>query len=110
MRQMLQAPKDRGNSRNQFMDWPDEQIHTSGGKLENWSETKVNELLLNYMWGRQSAETLEFWPWMLKTFFSWFLNRVLTQMLPTMRQRWLHGYTYWSGYTSEICRPKTPKP
>ena len=85
----------RCNNRNQFMEWTDEQIHTPGGKLENWPESKVKEALSNYMKGRQNAKTLEFWPFTLKTFIPWFLNRVLTPMLPTMRQ---HAIT-WIGRT-----------
>ncbi|CAE7737794.1 unnamed protein product [Symbiodinium sp. KB8] len=85
----------RCNNRNQFMEWTDEQIRTPGGRLENWPESKVKEALSNYMKGRQNAKTLEFWPFTLKTFIPWFLNRVLTPMLPTMRQ---HAIT-WIGRT-----------
>ena len=77
------------------MEWTDEQIRTPGGRLENWPESKVKEALSNYMKGRQNAKTLEFWPFTLKTFIPWFLNRVLTPMLPTMRQ---HAIT-WIGRT-----------
>ena len=85
----------RCNNRNQFMEWTDEQIHTPGGKLEGWPEAKVKEALSNYMKGRQNAKTLEFWPFAFKTFAPWFLNPVLTPMLPTMRQ---HAIT-WIGRT-----------
>ncbi|CAE7432933.1 unnamed protein product [Symbiodinium sp. CCMP2456] len=65
----------RCNNRNQFVEWTDEQIHTPGGKLENWAASKVKEALANYMKGRQNAKTLEFWPLTLKTFIPWILNR-----------------------------------
>ena len=76
----------RSNNKNQFMEWTDEQIHTPGGKLENWPEGKVKEALHNYMKGRQNAKTLEFWPFTFKSFVPWFLDKVLLKMLPTMRQ------------------------
>ena len=79
------------NNRNQFMEWTDEQIHTPGGKFENWPKGKVKEALRNYMKGRQNAKTVEFWPFTFKTFVPWFLARVLTTMLSTMRQ---HAITW----------------
>lgn len=85
----------KANNRNQFMEWTDEQIHTPGGKIENWPEGKVKEALHNYMRGRQNAKTLEFWPFTLKSFTPWFLDSVLTKMIPTMRQ---HSIT-WLGRT-----------
>eukprot|EP00439_Symbiodinium_sp_Y106_P078380 s65_g17.t1 len=85
----------KANNRNQFMEWTDEQIHTPGGKIENWPEGKVKDSLHNYMRGRQNAKTLEFWPFTLKSFTPWFLDLVLTKMIPTMRQ---HSIT-WLGRT-----------
>ncbi|CAE7830488.1 unnamed protein product [Symbiodinium necroappetens] len=85
----------KANNCNQFMEWTDEQIHTPGGKIENWPEGKVKEALHNYMRGRQNAKTLEFWPFTLKSFTPWFLDSVLTKMIPTMRQ---HSIT-WLGRT-----------
>ena len=43
-------------TKNQFMEWTDEQIHTPGGILENWPEAKVKEALHNHMKGRQNAK------------------------------------------------------
>ena len=85
----------KANNRNQFVEWTDEQIHMPGGKIENWPEGKVKEALHNYMRGRQNAKTLEFWPFTLKSFTPWFLDLVLTKMIPTMRQ---HSIT-WLGRT-----------
>ena len=85
----------RSNNRNQFMEWTDEQVHLPGGKLEGWPEGKVKEALMNYYRGRQNAKTLEYWPFTLKSFVSWFLDDVLVKMLPSMRQ---HGIT-WIGKT-----------
>ena len=50
------------NNRNQFMEWTDTQIHTAGSPIENWQEAKVVTALNNYMRGRQSAKSLEYWP------------------------------------------------
>ena len=77
----------KANNRNQFVEWTDEQIHMPGGKIKNWPEGKVKEALHNYMRGRQNAKTLEFRPFTLKSFMPWFLDLVLTKMIPTMRQR-----------------------
>ncbi|CAE7724248.1 PPP5C [Symbiodinium microadriaticum] len=58
----------KANNCSQFMEWTDEQIHTPGGRIENWPEGKVKEARHNYMRGRQNAKTLEFWQFTLKSF------------------------------------------
>ena len=83
------------NNKNQFMEWTDEHINTPGSKIEGWTEGKVKEALHNYMRGRQNAKTLEYWPFTLKSFTPWFFDRILTRMLPSMRQ---HSIT-WIGRT-----------
>ncbi|CAE7776876.1 unnamed protein product [Symbiodinium sp. CCMP2592] len=85
----------KANNRNQFMEWTDEQINTPGSKIEGWSEGKVKEALHNHMRGRQNAKTIEHWPFTLKSFTPWFLDNVLSKMLPSMRQ---HAIT-WIGRT-----------
>ena len=85
----------KANNRNQFMEWTDEQINTPGSKIEGWCEGKVKEALHNHMRGRQNAKTIEHWPFTLKSFTPWFLDNVLSKMLPSMRQ---HAIT-WIGRT-----------
>ncbi|CAE7631905.1 unnamed protein product, partial [Symbiodinium sp. CCMP2592] len=85
----------KANNRNQFMEWTDEQINTTGSKIEGWSEGRVKEAHHNHMRGRQNAKTIEHWPFTLKSFTPWFLDNVLSKMLPSMRQ---HAIT-WIGRT-----------
>lgn len=85
----------RSNNRNQFMEWTGEQVLLPGGPLEGWHEGKVTEALRNYYRGRQNAKTLQYWPLTLKSLTGWFLDDVLVQMLPSMRQ---HSIT-WIGCT-----------
>ena len=69
------------------MAWTDQRIHTPGSPIEGWQEGKVVTALTNHMRGRQNAETLEYWPFTLKSFKPWFFNEVLLGMLGSIRRR-----------------------
>ena len=75
--QFIRDKGPKSNNRNQFMEWTDEQIHTTGSPIENWNEGKVVTALQNYMRGRQNAKTLEYWPFTFKSFKAWFFNEIL---------------------------------
>ncbi|CAE7240867.1 unnamed protein product [Symbiodinium sp. CCMP2592] len=83
------------NNANQFMEWTDNQIHTVGSPIENWSEAKVITALQNHMRGRQYAKTLEYWPFTFKSLVPWFFDEILVPMLGSIRQ---HSIT-WIGKT-----------
>ncbi|OLP77444.1 hypothetical protein AK812_SmicGene42497 [Symbiodinium microadriaticum] len=90
--------KDHGpktNNANQFMEWTDNQIHTAGSPIENWSEAKVITALQNHMRGRQNAKTLEYWPFTFKSLVPWLFDDILVPMLGSIRQ---HSIT-WIGKT-----------
>ena len=90
----VKGPK--ANNLGQFHEWTDIQVNSPDSPIYGWPEGKVKDILGTLMRGKQTAKTIDFWPFTYRDVEPWFFNEVMSHIIESHAEFGI----LWGGLTN----------